>query len=254
MIDERIAERRAAVRDGHRRSRLRRTLWALGLLAVLGALVAVERSALVGLEEVTVGGVERLDADEVRAAADLELGTSTLRLGLGDAVARVEALPLVARAQGRRTDPLTVHLEVVERTPALIVRGDDVVRYVDREGVIIDEVEEDEPDVLSGPEIVLGSAPPAVGQRVGEAPALANAHAAWHGLSGPLRAEVVRYRAAGPDELTLELRDGPDVRFGRAERIDEKVRALGAVLEDVGDTPIEAIDVRAPSAPVVIAP
>lgn len=254
MIDERIAERRAAVRDGRRRSRLRRTLWVLGLLAVLGAVVAVERSALVGLEEVVVGGVERLDADQVLAAADLQLGTSTLRLGLSDAVARVEALPLVARAEGRRTDPLTVHLQVVERTPALIVRGDDAVRYLDREGVIIDEVEEDEPDVLAGPEIVLGSEPPAVGQRVGEAPALANAHAAWHGLSGPLRAEVVRYRAAGPDELTLELRDGPDVRFGRAERIDEKVRALGAVLEDVGDTPIEAIDVRAPSAPVVIAP
>ena len=254
MIDERIAERRAAVRDGRRRSRLRRTLWVVGLLAVVGALVAVERSALVGLEEVTVGGVERLDPDQVRAAADLQLGRSTLRLGLGDAVARVEELPLVARAEGRRTDPLTVHIEVVERTPALHVRGDEVLRHIDRDGVILDEVEPGSGDGPIGPEILLGSEPPAVGAEVGQAPALANAHAAWQGLSGPLRAEVVRYRAAGPDELTLELRDGPEVRFGRAERMDEKVRALGAVLEDVGDTPIEAIDVRAPSAPVVIAP
>jgi hypothetical protein len=42
------------------------------------------------------------------------------------------------------------------------------------------------------------------------------------------------------------------VRFGRAERVDEKVRALGAILGDVGDSPVTVIDVRAPSAPVVI--
>ncbi len=257
MIDARIAERRAAVRDDRRRVRLRRTLWVLGLLAAAAGLVAIERSALVGLEEVTVSGVERLDPDEVRAAADLELGTSTLRLGLREAVARVEQLPLVARAEGRRSDPLTVHLEVVERTPALVVRGDDVQRYVDREGVLIAEVEVEEggdSDGDTGPEIVLGTEPPAVGERVEAEPALDNAHATWRGLSGPLRADVVRYRAAGPDELTLELREGIEVRFGRAERVDEKVRALGAVLEDVGDTPIETIDVRAPSAPIVIAP
>lgn len=254
MIDERIAERRAAVRDGQRRGRLRRTLWVLVLLAVLAGLIALERSALVGLEEVTVGGVERLDPDAVRTAADLELGTSTLRLGLGAATERVAALPLVERVEARRTDPLTVHLEVVERTPALTVRGEDVVRFVDRAGVVIDEVDGEERDGLTVPEIVLGSVPPAVGEGVDAEPALANAHATWLGLSGPLRAEVVRYRAAGPDELTLELRSGVDVRFGRAERVDEKVRALGAVLEDVGDTPIEAIDVRAPAAPVVIAP
>ena len=254
MIDERIAERRAAVRDDRRRGRLRRTLWVLVLLALLAGLIALERSALVGLEEVTVGGVERLEADEVRAAADLELGTSTLRLGLREATERVEDLPLVERAEGRRTDPLTVHLEVVERTPVLTVRGEDVVRFVDRAGVVIDEVDEEEDEALIGPEIVLGSEPPEVGERVTDEPALANAHATWLGLSGPLRADVVRYRAAGPDELTLELRSGIEVRFGRAERVDEKVRALGAVLEDVGETPIEAIDVRAPTAPVVIAP
>ena len=254
MIDERIAERRAAVRDDQRRWRLRRTLWLVGLLVVLAAVVAVERSALVGLEEVTVGGVERLDPDTVREAAALELGTSTLRLPLRAAAERVRALPLVAAVEAGRVDPLTVHLEVEEREPVLTVRGEDIARYLDRAGVIIDEVGEDEDSSAVGPEIVLGSEPPAVGERADAAPALGNAHTTWQGLSGPLRAEVIRYRADGPDELTLELRNGIQVRFGRAERIDEKVRALGAVLEDVGTTPVEMIDVRAPSAPVVVAP
>jgi len=254
VIDERIAERRAAVRDHQRRWRLRRTLWLVGLLVVLAAVVAVERSALVGLEEVTVGGVERLDPDTVREAAALELGTSTLRLPLRAAAERVRALPLVAAVEAGRVDPLTVHLEVEEREPVLTVRGEDSARYLDRAGVIIDEVGEDEDSSAVGPEIVLGSEPPAVGEQADAAPALGNAHTTWQGLSGPLRAEVIRYRADGPDELTLELRNGIQVRFGRAERIDEKVRALGAVLEDVGTTPVEMIDVRAPSAPVVVAP
>ncbi len=252
MIDDRIAERRASVRDDHRRSRLRRTGWALGLLVLLGALVAVERSALVALEEVTVAGVERLEPEEVIAAADLEVGTSTLRLGLRAASDRVEELPLVREASARRIDPLTVLLEVEGRRPELVVAGGGERRYLDRDGVVIDDVGPGEEPASSWPVIELASEPPVPGQRVDDDAALANAHAVWRGLSGSLRAETVRYRAAGPDELTLELASGVGVRFGRAERVDEKVRALGAVLEDIGDTPVEKIDVRAPSAPVVI--
>lgn len=252
MIDDRIAERRASVRDDRRRSRLRRTGWTLGLLVLLGALVAVERSALVALEEVTVAGVERLEPEEVIAAADLEVGNSTLRLGLRAASDRVEELPLVREASARRIDPLTVLLEVEERRPELLVAGGGERRYLDRDGVVIDDVGPGEEPASSWPVIELASEPPLPGERVDDDAALANAHAVWRGLSGSLRAETVRYRAAGPDELTLELASGVEVRFGRAERVDEKVRALGAVLEDIGDTPVEKIDVRAPSAPVVI--
>lgn len=252
MIDERIAERRAAVRDDQRRGRLRRT-WRLVLLVlVLGGLLALERSALVGLEEVEVVGTERLAVSEVTDAAGLELGTSTLRLGLRSATERVEALPLVLRATARRTDPLSVRIEVTERVPALVVSGEGTSRYLDREGVVIDDLGPGEQRPSSLPVVALAAAPPAAGELVDADPALANAHAVWAGLSGSLRAEVAVYRAAGPDELTLELVSGIDVRFGRAERTDEKVRALGAVLDDIGDTPVASIDVRAPQAPVVV--
>jgi cell division septal protein FtsQ len=255
MIDERIAARRATVREDRRRARLSRTRWGLvAALAVL-ALVLVERSSLVALAEVQVAGTQRLEPDEVRTASGLELGTSTLRLQLGQAAARVEqALPLVRTAEASRVDPLTVALVVEEREPALVVVGEGERRFVDRDGVLIDEVgpeEEPGPDL---PVIELPGPPPPVGDTAADDPTLANAVAVWRGLSGSLRAEVVRYRAAGPDELTLELRSGVDVRFGRAVRVDEKVRALGAVLADVGDVPVAVIDVRAPGAPVVVSP
>jgi cell division protein FtsQ len=252
VIDERIAERRAAVRDDQRRGRLRRSRRVVLLVLVLAGLVALERSPLVGLEEVEVVGTERLTPSQVSDAAELQLGTPTLRLGLQAVTERVEALPLVRRATARRTDPLSVRIEVTERDPALVVSGADALRYLDREGVVIDDLAPDEQPPPSLPLVALSDPPPAVGELVAADPALANAYAVWSALTGPLRAEVAVYRAAGPNELTLELVSGIEVRFGRAERTDEKVRALGAVLDDIGDTPVLSIDVRAPQAPVVI--
>ncbi|GGI04333.1 cell division protein FtsQ/DivIB [Egicoccus halophilus] len=249
MIDERIAERRRQVREQRRRSRLRRTVATmLGVLVVV-ALVLVERSDLVGLEEVRVVGAERLGEQRVLEAADLALGTSTLRLGLADAEQRVEALPLVRDAEARRLDPLTVQIAVVEREPVLVARGDGQEVLLDREGVVIAQ------GSLDGLAVVeLPGAPPAPGERTDADAALANAHQAWRGLSGPLRAEVVRYVAGSADDLRLRLASGTEVRFGRAERMDEKVRALGAVLEDLDGTEVASIDVRAPSRPVVTPP
>lgn len=249
MIDERIAARRREVREQRRQHRLRRTITVVVLVVLAVALVVVERSDLVALEEVEVTGTQRLDVDAVIAAADLPLGTSTLRLRLGEAEARVEALPLVREATARRLDPLTVHIEVTERVPAVNVTGGGDAVLVDRDGVVVETGRLDEL-----PEIVLDAAPPTPGERVDALPALANAHRAWRGLSGPLRTEVVRYHAGGPDELDLELASGVRVHFGRAERIDEKVRALGAVLEDLDGTPVASIDVRAPSTPVITPP
>jgi cell division protein FtsQ len=247
VIDERIAERRATVREERRRARLRRTRVVVVLLVLVGLLVAVERSPLVGLDRIEVAGTERLDPDEVRSAAALPLGSSTLRLRLGEATARVELLPLVRRVRIQRLDPLSVRIEVLEREPSLVVTGRGRQRLVDRDGVVIAD------GAVAGlPVVALREAPPEVGGDVTDVPALANAHRAWRGLSGDLRVTVARYEARGPDDLWLELSSGVEVRFGRAERVDEKVRALGAILGDVGDTPVQVIDVRAPSAPVVV--
>lgn len=245
-IDDRIAARRQEVRDERRRARLRRTRLVGGLLLLLVGLALLERSPLVALDEIEVTGVQRLTDAQVIAAADIPLGTSTLRLGLDDAAARVTALPLVREATARRLDPLSIRIEVTERQPVLVADDGQRTLLIDRDGVVMAEGE------VAGLPIVAVPAPvPAPGRSVDGAPSLANAHAAWRGLSGPLRAQVERYEARGPDELLLHLTSGIEVRFGRAERLAEKVRALGAVLEDVGSTPITRIDVRAPAAPVI---
>jgi cell division protein FtsQ len=121
-IDDRIAERRREVRRERQVARRRRTLATVGVLLFLLVVWLVERSPLVGLESIEVVGTERLTEEQILEAADLELGTSTLRLRLGRVEERVEALALVGTADARRVDPLRVRIEVVERVPVLVAR------------------------------------------------------------------------------------------------------------------------------------
>lgn len=246
-MDSRIRDRRRRVRRERRLRRLRRSVILVGTVVVVALLVAVERSPLVGLAEVRVAGADRLTAQAVREAAGLELGTSTLRLPLDEAETRVESLPLVAEAVARRADPLTVEIRVRERTPVAVVVGRGRPAMVDEEGVVIAR---GRPAGL--PLIDVGGARvPAPGDSVGASSALTGAHRVLTSLPGPLRTEVVRLRAGAPDELVIVLPDGVEVSFGRAVAIGEKVRALGVVLEDLGQRAVARIDVRTPRTPVV---
>lgn len=243
-MNPRIAERRRRVRKGRQHRRLRRSSLVVVAAVIAITAVGIERSPLLGLVEVRVVGTDRLDRASAREAAGLELGTSSLRLDLDAVEARVEQLPLVATAVAQRADPLTVEIVVTERVPELQASDGLTTVLVDAEGIVIRRAAE------SGVPRVETRTLPKPGERVTQAPALANAQAIYQSLSGPLRALTDRYVAVGPDNLDLVLHDGTRVRVGRAERVDEKVRALGAVLEDLGEESVALIDVRAPNAPV----
>jgi cell division protein FtsQ len=248
MVDERIAERRRGVRQERQQSRLKRTVAALVLLALLIVAWLIERSSLVALQEVHVEGVERLEAREVLDAADLELGTSTLRLRLRAAEERVARLPLVASVDARRADPLTVVIAVVEREPVVTaVKGRKRV-LVDASGLVIDRGRSPGTMVVRMPG---RAALPEPGERVATSPPLADAHAIFVQLSGPLRGRIDHLIARGARDVVLVLDSGVRVRMGGPDRLDEKVRSLGAVLEDLGDTRVAVIDVRAPGSPAV---
>ena len=246
-VDERIAQRRREVRDATRRRRLRRTITVVVSLVLLVVAFLVERSSLVALDEVEVTGTVRLDAEVVRDAADLPLGTSTLRLRLGAAERRVEELALVGDADISRVDPLTVRISVTERQPVLVAMGGGRQALVSEDGVVIAPGSEPGLPVVE----LLAGGIPAVGELVDASPPLDAAFTIHHGLSGPLRTEVVRYVARADDDVDAVLTSGITVRLGNAERLDEQSRALGAVLEDLGGATVSTVDVRAPRAPVV---
>lgn len=245
-VNERIARRRAEVRAERRRRRLRRTLTVLVVVAVAAGLLLLERSSLVALADLEVVGLERLDEQEVVAAAGVREGMSVLRIRRGAVREQVEALPLVERARVDRVGPLGLRISVQEEAPALTARFPATTVLVSEDGVVLDEGE------AAGTIVVEVPGPAATpGQRVEELPVLAAAHEVLLGLPGPLSSLVESARARAADDVRLQLASGEEVLWGGAARGQEKARALGAVLEDLGDRTVSRIDVRAPSAPTV---
>lgn len=245
-MDERISARRAEVRAARRRARLRRTLVVLLGVALLAGGVVVERSDLLAVARIDVVGLERLGRADVIAAAGIAEGDPILRVRTGRAARAVAALPLARAARVDRTGPTRVRVAVEERRPVLVVVGGDRAVLLDRDGIAVAEGREDGLTVVE-----LATRPPDVGRGTIDDAALANAHRAWVGLSGPLRGRVVRLVAPSPEGLELILDSGVRVRFGRAEDLAEKVRALGAVLADTAGSGVTVIDVRVPAVPTV---
>jgi len=246
VIDERIAQRRADVRRQRRLIRLRRTLLGAVLLALVVVGVWFERSEHAAVREVRIVGLERLDTEVVRAVSGVDVGDPALRLRSSVVARRVTELVLVRDAVIRRDGVRTVVIEVTERAPVYAVVHGATSRLVDRDGVMVDEGRE-----AALPVVRVRTAPPDVGELVVAHAALANAHRAWLGLSGPLRSQVETVQALDVDGLSFVLRSGVTVIFGRADRVEEKVRAVGAVLDDVGGAEVSVVDVRVPGFPVV---
>ena len=246
MVDGRIAARRAEVRAARRRARLRRTLLVATLLAGLGAGGWFLQSEHARVRDVTVTGTVRLAPDEVVAASGVRRGAPTVWLWPPRIARAVEALPLVATAEVRRRSLVEVAVVVEERRAVYAATHAGTTVLVDRTGLVIDAGTD--PRL---PTVRLATPPPDPGGLVAAHAALANAHRVWTGLSGPLRSRVVALRAPDEDGLALELADGPVLLFGRAEQLEQKVRAAGAVLADVAGSPVTLVDVRVPDVPVV---
>lgn len=246
MVDARIASRRAEVRAARRWVRLRRTLAVLmlGMLAV-GA-VWFERSSHATVLGVEIVGLVRLDADTVIEASGVRVGDSAVRLRPARIARDVTALTLVRSAQVDRDRLRRVVITVEERAPVYVAVHRATSVLVDRDGTIIDRGTDPRLPVVR-----LVTPPPDPGGLVASHRALANAHRVWTGLSGPLRSRVLAMDAPDEDGLELVLSDAPVVRFGRADLLEEKVRAMGAILDDVAGSEVILIDVRVPGFPVV---
>ncbi|MDQ4131000.1 MAG: FtsQ-type POTRA domain-containing protein, partial [Actinomycetota bacterium] len=245
-MDSRIEQRRIEARRERAISRRRVAVCLASVLALFGVAAWLEQSPLLALSEVEVVGTRRLSPDEVREAAALGLGTSTLRLRLGHARERVEALPLVRSAAVRRADPLRVRITVVERRPILVLAAAGGEVLVDAEGIVV------APGGQAGLPVITTSAPEPLppGASVSELPEAWNAFAVATSLPGPLRADVLRYEGRGRNDVVLVLGSGLRARFGRAEDVGEKSRALGALLSELeASAPGASVDVRVPSNP-----
>lgn len=231
---------------GRRGPRRPRTRWRAAFFALAGvALVAGVGWALLGnrlivVRSVTVTGTHLLARGQVVAAADVPLGTPLMNVDAGAVTRRVEALRLVASATVSKDWPDHVVIAVTERAPLAAVRmaggGYDLV---DKAGVIV-RWSKTKPAGL--PEMVTSLS----GDALRGDPSVTAVTEVLTELQPWLAQQVAQVRAApapaGPEQVTLTLRDGETVEWGSPGGAAQKNREL-AILR--GDH-VRDIDVSAP--------
>lgn len=229
----RLAARAQAERQARRGRIGRRVARALAVLLVLaaGAWMLLASSWL-AVDRVTVSGVSRLSADEVRAAVALRPGLPLARVDTAGVRRAVGRLPEVAGVQVRRSWPGTVHVVVTERVPVAGVQRAGAVTLVDAAGVPF-ATEARLPRGL----VRLDVSSPGPGDA-----ATGAALAVHRELPARLRARVVTVRASSPAAVELVLRGGKRVVWGRPGGTASKAAATEALLRMPG----KLYDVSAP--------
>ena len=244
---DRRRRRRRALR------RIRRVgLWlGVGVLlaALSGPLGSVAASMLktsrFTIERVEVAGQSRLSADEVVRASGLAPGQNLWSLDARRAVAGVEALPLVRRAELVRAFPNRVTLFVEERQPFTLVNAGGL-HWVDEQGVPLGPerraVSLDAP-VISG---VAAADVAAAGRMPSErvATGVALLRTLMRAQSA-LLSEISEVDVSRPEGPVLFMLDGVEVRIGN-EDWDGRLGRLGGVLAQLrasGQT-VTSIDLR----------
>jgi cell division protein FtsQ len=206
---------------------------------------AVVNSPVFDIDRIRVEGTRVLTADEVRELAAVEPGTNLLRLSVDDVTAALERSPWVRDAAADRSLPTTLVLRVEERRAVGWVRDPSGPVVVAGDGTVVDRAGASPTD-LPG----LGSVeePLAPGEQLGGVATLRVAASMGDGLL-----TTVASVAEVDGELVLGLRAGGEVRYGEADHLEEKNRALAEMLAWASErgVGVEYVDVRIPSAPAL---
>jgi len=239
--------RAAGTRPGRRRPRTR---WRAAFFALAGvAIVGGAGWALLGnrvfvVRSVSVTGTHQLSPAQVIAAADVSLGTPLLSVDTGAVTRRVEAIGDVASASVTEDWPDHLAITVNERVPVMAVKmADGSYDLVDPTGVIVRNTKA-KPAALP---VLVTSLP---GNALRGDPGVTAAAAVLAELQPWLARQVAEVTAAalpaGPQQVTLSLRDGKTVQWGSAGNAAQKNRELSVLLPGQA----RDVDVSAPGTAV----
>ena len=217
--------------------------WAAIFLVVLAAFFFWLRdSSFVRVEHVTVTGLTGPEAPRLRAVLeDAARDMTTLHVREDQLRTVVAAYPVVKGVSAKPDFPHGLTITVHENTPVAAVVADGARTPVAGDGKLLRGA-----DKRALPIVPL-RVPPG-----GDAVADKNALQAIRALAAAppaLRERVVKASMTREGGLTLDLQDGPVLRFGGAARLKAKWAAAAAVLADQSSAGATYLDLRYPERP-----
>jgi cell division protein FtsQ len=221
---------------------VRRSLWLLAIIAIVGAAVWLVQSPLLSVATIDIRGTARQEVRDVLATAGVEEGRPWILLRTSRAADDLEALSWIRTAEVRRIFPDSVEVEVEERVGVAWLSLAGRYGLVDAEGVVIETAPT---PTAAGPIVRIPAPQPEVGEQV-EDPAVRAALAFVVALDGS--AAGLEFRLEG--EEIWAMMSGHQLRLGRGVDMAAKAAALLALLED-GVAEGAEINLIAPTRPAV---
>jgi len=212
------------------RIRWRRILIVLGLVAAIAGAVALYRSPLLRVQEVQVVGIANLTPEQIADLADLE-DASMFNAPLGDAEARIVALPMVKGVDAKLDWPNKVRIEVIERTPWGYWDLAGTSYVIDAEGVVLPDIKPSE-----GAPVIHDTGDPArlsPGDRV-DVDAVALAQVLLQSVPEQLALNIVRLEYTPESGLSLVTDADYRVVMGDSQNVDYKLAVWQTVEEEIG--------------------
>ncbi len=197
-------------------------------------------STVLVAKNVAVEGMTTMSAASIRDEADVPLGIQLARLDTVAIETRVARMERIDQVDVRRRWPNTVLVSVRERVPVGWVLSNDVIRYVDRNGIDFRTVSRAPDNLL---EIRIDTVDPLVRQQALES--VTGVITYLRDDARDLFAQIRYVEAETQDSVELRLTEGRTVVWGSAERNEDKVAVLRPLLK-VG---AERYDVSAPELP-----
>lgn len=233
--------------DGGAATRLSAVSWPWMLvISLLAGSAILLHSPLLSVKRIEVLGVVQSRAASKVAASGIGQGAILLWVDT-DVVARAVATdPWVAAVRVDREWPDRLIVEVIEREPVAWIQGRVGWMRVASDGVVIDTAQRPTPQLVQLAVAAVDRVPGAVTDDEAWSDLVAMARVLSNGIGPGIRIEAV-----GP-ELWGRL-PGHEVRFGHPIDLEDKARALVALLAE-GIPVGSRIDVTSPSRPAVIPP
>jgi cell division protein FtsQ len=198
---------------------------------------------------IVVSGNDRVSRAEILARARVTPHLSMWLQNTGAIAKRIETIPYVDAARVQRIPPSTMHIVVSEREPFAVLRSGDEDVLVDRALRVLEPA----PDAASYPVLILE---PGVTLEPGEFVRRSSAlglRDAYEKIDGrKIVAVSLGYDSFGG--LVVTLRGGLRLLLGSESDLSAKLTLANAILSQVVSRQprVAAIDLRAPSAPVLV--
>jgi cell division septal protein FtsQ len=215
-------------------------------VACAAALVVVGLADLARIDDVIVVGAKHVSRDAARSQSGLD-GVPTFLASAGDARTQLRTLPAVRDARVEIELPSTARITLVEREAVgRWVASDHVEWFIDSNGVLFPSI-----DRTAAPDLRVFDerSPHSGGERI-DPPSLVEAALRLAALApGELRGDATDLRVvmtAGASGLVLRTGARWEIRFGNADRFDEKLSLARRFLRDNPNRRLDYVDVRSP--------